>query len=87
MSPNGTYTYTLRGYNAEGLGDPATLTAKTTQGYAIIRPEITAAAFDVNPADINTETVLTVTVADKILILHPEVWYAGEIYAGEIHGD
>lgn len=87
VSPNGTYTYTLRGYNAEGLGDPATLTAKTTQGYAIIRPEITAASFDVNPADINTETVLTVAVEDKILILHPEVWYAGEIYAGEIHGD
>lgn len=87
VSPNGTYTYTLRGYNAEGLGDPATLTAKTTQGYAIIRPVITAAAFNVNPADINTETVLTVAVEDKILILHPEVWYAGEIYAGEIHGD
>lgn len=87
VSPNGTYTYTLRGYNAEGLGDPATLTAKTTQGYAIIRPTITAASFDVNPADINTETVLTVAVEDKILILHPEVWYAGEIYAGEIHGD
>lgn len=87
VSPNGTYTYTLRGYNAEGLGDPATLTAKTTQGYAIIRPMITAASFDVNPADINTETVLTVAVEDKILILHPEVWYAGEIYAGEIHGD
>lgn len=87
VRPNGTYTYTLRGYNAEGLGDPASLTARTTQGYAIIRPEITAASFDVNPADINTETVLTVTVADKILILHPEVWYAGEIYAGEIHGD
>lgn len=87
VRPNGTYTYTLRGYNAEGLGDPATLTAKTTQGYVIIRPEITAASFDVNPADINTETVLTVAVEDKILILHPEVWYAGEIYAGEIHGD
>lgn len=87
VSPNGTYTYTLRGYNAEGLGDPATLTAKTTQGYAIIRPTITAASFDVNPANINTETVLTVAVEDKILILHPEVWYAGEIYAGEIHGD
>lgn len=87
VSPNGTYTYTLRGYNAEGLGDPATLTAKTTQGYAIIRPVITAAAFNANPADINTETVLTVAVEDKILILHPEVWYAGEIYAGEIHGD
>ncbi len=87
VSPNGTYTYTLRGYNAEGLGDPATLTAKTTQGYAIIRPVITAAAFNANPADINTETILTVSVEDKILILHPEVWYAGEIYAGEIHGD
>ncbi len=87
VRPNGTYTYTLRGYNAQGLGDPASLTAKTTQGYAIIRPEITAASFDVNPADINTETVLTVAVEDKILILHPEVWYAGEIYAGEIHGD
>lgn len=87
VSPNGTYTYTLRGYNAEGLGDPATLTAKTTQGYAIIRPMITAASFDINPADINTETILTVEVEDKILILHPEVWYAGEIYAGEIHGD
>lgn len=87
VSPNGTYTYTLRGYNAEGLGDPTTLTAKTTQGYAIIRPVITAAAFNVNPADINTETILTVAVEDKILILHPEVWYAGEIYAGEIHGD
>lgn len=87
VSPNGTYTYTLRGYNAEGLGDPASLTARTTEGYAIIRPTITAASFDVNPADINTETVLTVAVEDKILILHPEVWYAGEIYAGEIHGD
>lgn len=87
LMPNSTYTYTLRGYNAEGLGDPATLTAETEKGYVLIRPMITAASFDINPADINTETILTVAVEDKILILHPEVWYAGEIYAGEIHGD
>lgn len=35
LQPNTAYTYTVAGINAEGEGDPATLTAKTKEGFAV----------------------------------------------------
>ena len=52
--------------------------------YSILIPEITAAAFSVNPADMNSKTVLSVTVIEKMVILEPDFFYSGEIYSGEV---
>ena len=52
--------------------------------YSILIPEITAAAFSVNPADMNIKTVLSVTVIEKTVILEPDFFYSGEIYSGEV---
>lgn len=52
--------------------------------YSILIPEITTAAFSVNPADMNSKTVLTVTVIEKTVILEPDFFYSGEIYSGEV---
>ena len=37
-----------------------------------------------NPADINTKTVLSVGVEDEFKILTAQPYYSGEIYAGEV---
>lgn len=84
VQPNSTYQYSVVAYNAEGDGDPAAVAAKTTEGWAMIQPVISAAVWSVNPADINTKTVLAVTVTDQLMILEPEIWYSGELYAGEV---
>lgn len=52
--------------------------------YSILIPEITATAFSVNPVDINSKTVLSVTVIEKTVILEPDFCYCGEIYSGEV---
>lgn len=52
--------------------------------YSILIPEITSAAFSLNPADMNSKTVLSVTVIEKAVILEPEFFYSGEIYSGEV---
>ena len=84
VSPNGTYGYTVLAYNGEGDGEAAALTAGTTEGWAVVRPVFHAAAFSVNPADMNAKTVLSVTVTEELIILEPEIWYSGELYAGEV---
>ena len=84
VGPNETHTYTLTAYNDDGESEPASVTAKTTEGYAVIRPVVHTASFSVNPADMNEKTVLTVSVTDELLILEPEIWYSGELYAGEV---
>ena len=52
--------------------------------YSILIPGITAASFSVNPADMNSKTVLSVTVIEKTVILEPDFFYCGEIYSGEV---
>ena len=51
--------------------------------YSVLMPKITAASFSVNPCSINEKIVLTVTVIEQNINLEAEVFYAGEIYAGE----
>lgn len=52
--------------------------------YAVLLPKITAASFTQNPANINSKTVLAVTVTEETIYLEPEKYYSGELYAGEV---
>ena len=52
--------------------------------YTVLVPKITAASFSVNPAVINSKTVLSVSVTEKTIILEPEKIYSGEFYSGEV---
>lgn len=52
--------------------------------YTILLPKILTASFAPNPADINTKTVLSVTVTEETVYLTPEKYYSGELYAGEV---
>lgn len=52
--------------------------------YTVLVPEITAASFSVNPVNINSATVLTVTITEKTIILEPEKYYSGEFFSGEV---
>lgn len=49
----------------------------------VLKPQITAASFSVNPCAINEKIVLTVTVIEQSVKLQASTIYAGEIYAGE----
>lgn len=81
---NSSYVYTLIAYNDKGDSDPATLTAKTTEGYAVRLVEITSATIDINPCEVNQKITITVMAEEAIKVLHPEVWYSGEIYSNEV---
>ena len=52
--------------------------------YSILIPEITAAVFSINPVDMNSKTVLSVTVIEKTVILEPDFFHSGEIYSAEV---
>lgn len=52
--------------------------------YSALVPEITAATFSVNPAEINAAIVLSVSVTEKTVTLDPELIYSSEIYSGEV---
>lgn len=52
--------------------------------YTVLLPKILTASFAPNPADINTKTVLSVTVTEETVYLTPEKYYSGELYAGEV---
>ena len=84
LQPSTAYTYTVTGVNAEGEGDPATLTAETEEGWVVQLVEITQAAFAPNPANINSKTVLSVEVTETIKLLEPYYYYSGDLYAGEV---
>lgn len=47
-------------------------------------PVVSAATLSPNPATINASTTLNVTVSEQTVILYPQYFYAGEIYAGEV---
>lgn len=81
---NSSYVYTLIAYNDKGDSDPATLTAKTTEGYAVRLVKITSATIDINPCEVNQKITITVMAEEAIKVLHPEVWYSGEIYSNEV---
>ena len=84
VSPNSSYTYTVSGVNSEGEGDPAELTASTSEGYVVQIIEISGAVLTPNPADINSKVKLAVTVSETIKILEPYYYYSGDLYAGEV---
>lgn len=84
LQPSTAYTYTVTGVNAEGEGDPATLTAETKEGWAVQLVEITQAAFAPNPANINSKTELSVNVTETIKLLEPYYYYSGDLYTGEV---
>jgi hypothetical protein len=47
--------------------------------------QITAVSLTPNPVSINTAFTASVTVAEKIITLQPEITYCGEHYAGETY--
>lgn len=55
-----------------------------SESYPFIPPKITAAAFALNPANINSKTVLTVTVTEETVYLAPYYYYSGDLYAGAV---
>lgn len=52
--------------------------------YTILVPRILSASFSGNPANMNTQTVLSVTVAEETIYLEPTYYHSGEIYSGEV---
>jgi hypothetical protein len=52
--------------------------------YTVLVPEITSAAFSVNPVNMNSSTILSVTVTEKTIVLEPEKYYSGEFFSGEV---
>lgn len=47
-------------------------------------PVVSAATISPNPATINSSATLSVTVTEQTVILYPQYFYSGEIYAGEV---
>lgn len=84
VEPGESYRYSLIAYNADGDSDPATLTASTLEGFAFRTITFSEAAFSINPCDINSKTVLSLSAAETVLILEPETWYSGDLYSGEV---
>ena len=84
VEPGESYSYSLIAYNADGDSDPATATASTLEGFAFRTITFSEAVFSVNPCDINSDTVLSLSAAETVLILEPEVWYSGDLYSGEV---
>lgn len=52
--------------------------------YTMLLPKIASVSFTPNPVDINAKIKLTVAVIEEMIVLEPEIWYSGEIYAGEV---
>ena len=52
--------------------------------YVVWLPTIESASFSINPVTINDKVVLTVTVVETSVVVEPEKYYSGEIYAGEV---
>ena len=46
--------------------------------------EITGASLTPNPTSINEVFQLSVTIVETTKTLEPEIWYSGELYAGEV---
>ena len=84
VEPGDSYRYSLIAYNADGDSDPATLTASTLEGFAFRTITFSEAAVSVNPCDINSKTVLSLSAAETVLILEPEHYYSGDLYSGEV---
>lgn len=81
--PSTSYTYQVTAFGDEGEGDPSTLEASTTDGWAVIEPVFLAASISPNPADINQGILISVQITDSVRVLDAEILYSGEIYAGE----
>lgn len=82
--PSTSYIYQVTAFSAEGEGDPATLEASTKAGWAVIEPVFLAASISPNPVDINQSILISVQLTDAVRILDAEIFYSGELYAGEV---
>ncbi len=83
LSCDSAYHYSLVAYNAEGNSDPALLTGKTTEGYAVMDLRITSVTLTPNPVAAGKTVNITVKVVEELRILEPTYPYSGEVYAGE----
>ena len=54
------------------------------EAYAVLIPVIGASSFSVNPCSINEKITITVTVTEQTVMREPEIFYSGEIFAGEV---
>lgn len=84
VTSNMTYTYSVTAYNDKGEGEPAYLTASTTEGYAYIMPQVDEAGINPNPVNINQLITISVSVSEELVILEPVWFYSGQIHSGEV---
>lgn len=52
--------------------------------YAVVLPQVTGAVFSANPVDMNTQTLLSVTVVEETVYLESTYYYSGELFSGEV---
>jgi hypothetical protein len=52
--------------------------------FTITVPKIISAIFSENPTAVNTQITITVQVTEETKILPQEIFYANEIYSGEV---
>ena len=52
--------------------------------YTITIPQIDSAVLSPNPATINRAVTLAIAVSEVTVTLQPEIWYSGELFAGEV---
>lgn len=84
LLPNESHSYAILAYNENGDGDlSAAVTMSTEFAYYTITPVFHTATITPNPANINEQAQIVISVTDELVILEPEYWYAGEIMAGE----
>lgn len=83
LLPDTSYTYTLKAYVQSAESGAASATGKTEWAIYYEGPDVTDAAFTVNPAAVNGSTLLRVFVAETAKVLPPTFRYSGELIAGE----
>jgi hypothetical protein len=52
--------------------------------YTITVPKIVSAIFSENPTTVNAQITITVEVTTETKVLPQEIFYANEIYSGEV---
>lgn len=79
-----TYEYAVTSVVAETESVPVVVLARTAEVYTVQIVSVDSASFSANPTNINTKTVLTVTISEATKYLEPAKRYVGELYSGEV---
>lgn len=85
MLPDESHVYAVLAYNEHGDGELSQpVTMSSAFAYYKISPVFHSATITPNPVNINVQIKISITVTDELVILEPEYWYTGELYAGEV---